>query len=157
MASNHITYDHYAAFGMIINTIADIDGLLDKIIIAMVKGQPTILPLLTLLSSKEKIDYIVAIAKISTMSPIAINGLEKLMDRVRKAHSLRNQIAHCTWIQGTKSGTIKPLMMSARTVLKMLGIEHNEKQWTAAELHAEVKRFQEVGKDLALFMKRYGL
>jgi hypothetical protein len=91
------------------------------------------------------------------MSPIAINGLEKLMDRVRKAHSLRNQIAHCTWMQGTKSGTIKPLMMSARTVLKMLGIEHNEKQWTAAELHAEVKRFQEVGKDLALFMKRYGL
>src|SRR5712664_4054405 len=74
-----------------------------------------------------------------------------------RCHPNRVQATHCTWMQGTKSGTIKPLMMSARTVLKMLGIEHNEKQWTAAELHAEVKRFQEVGKDLALFMKRYGL
>jgi hypothetical protein len=98
------------------------------------------------------------VAKISTMSPIAIDGLEKLMDRTDKAHGLRNQIAHCTWTPGTRPGTIKPMVMSAqRKALKMLGIEHNEKQWTADELKAEVKRYQEVGKDLALFMKRNGL
>jgi hypothetical protein len=72
MATNHITYDHYATFGMIINIIADIDILLDKIITTMlirpskvtsledvVKEHPTILPLLTMLSSRNKIDYIV--------------------------------------------------------------------------------------------------
>jgi len=43
------------------------------------------------------------------------------------------------------------------SVLKILGIEHNEKQWTAKELMAEAVRFQEIGHDLTAFMKRYGL
>jgi hypothetical protein len=158
--SNHITDEHYAAFGRIINTIADIDGLLDNIIVTIVQGKQkeVVLPLLTMLSSKSKIDYIVAMGKEgATMSPNAINELEKLMDRVRKAHNLRNQIAHCTWMRGTKPGTIKPLVMSARNVLKLLGIEHNEKQWTAAELNAEVQKFRKLGYDLADFARRSGL
>ena len=91
------------------------------------------------------------------MSSAVIEELEKLMDRVRKARGLRDQIAHCTWTAGTKPGKIKPLAMSARTVLKMLGIKHNEKQWTAGELNAEAKRYRELGHDLAGFMKRTGL
>jgi hypothetical protein len=100
--SNHITDEHYAAFGRIVNTIADIDGVLDSIIVAFVQGRHEVLPLLTMLNSKSKIDYIVAMAKESNMSPAAIKELEKLMDRVRKAHGLRDQIAHCTWMRGTK-------------------------------------------------------
>jgi hypothetical protein len=158
-SSNHITEEHYAAFGRIMNLIADIDGLLDAIIMAMVqaKQKEVVLPILTMLSSKSKIDYIVAMGKESTMSPAAINELEKLMGRVRKARGLRNQIAHCTWMPGRKSGTIKPLLMSARGVLKMLGIEHNEKQWTAKELDDEANEFRKLGHDLASFMKRNGL
>jgi hypothetical protein len=154
---NPISYDHYAAFGMIVRIVADIDHLLDRIIVAMVKGQPTILPILTMLGTKDKVDYIVAMANISTLSPIVINGLEGLMERVRKTQGLRNQIAHSGWMAGTKPGTIKPIMMTARTALKMLGIEHNEKQWTTDELKKEAKRFEEVGRDLLIFMKRYGL
>jgi hypothetical protein len=47
--------------------------------------------------------------------------------------------------------------MSARGVLKMLGIEHNEKQWTAKELDDEANEFRKLGHDLASFMKRNGL
>jgi hypothetical protein len=61
--SNHITYDHYAAFGLIVNTVADIDGALDSIIVAMVQGRLEVLPLLTMVSSKSKMDYIVAMGK----------------------------------------------------------------------------------------------
>jgi len=86
-----------------------------------------------------------------------IQELEKLMDRVRTAHVLRDQIAHCTWTWGTKPGKIKPCVMSARTVLKMRGTEPNEKQWTADELNAEAQRYRELGHDLASFMKRAGL
>jgi hypothetical protein len=156
-APNHITNEHYAAFGRIINTIADIDGMLDTIIVAMVQGGLQVLPLLTMLNSKSKIDYIVAIGDESNMSPNSIDELKKLMCRVRKAHGLRNRIAHCTWMQGTKPGTIKPLEMRARSALKMLGIEHNEKQWTAGALNAEADRFRELGHELADFMKRTGL
>ena len=157
--SNHITEEHYAAFGRIINLIADIDGLLDGIIMAMVqaKQKEVVLPLLTMLSSKSKIDYIVAMGKESTMSPAAVIELKNLMERVGKARGLRNQIAHCTWMPGRKSGTIKPLVMSARGVLKMLGIEHNEKQWTTRELDNRADEFRKLGDELAQFMKRNGL
>jgi hypothetical protein len=155
---NHITNEHYAALGRIVNTIADIDGTLDAVIVTMVQGKLEVLPLLTMLNSKSKIDYIIAMGKEgANMSPQMISELEKLMKRVRKAHGLRNQIAHCTWMQGTKPGTIKPLVMSARTVLKMLGIEHNEKQWTADALDEEAKRFRQLGHELVDFMKRANL
>jgi hypothetical protein len=61
-----MTRDHYAAFGLITRIVAEIDGLLDQIIIAIVKGQPTILPILAMLGTKDKMDYIEAMAKLST-------------------------------------------------------------------------------------------
>jgi hypothetical protein len=152
-----ITDDHYTAFGMIVHIVAEIDGLLDQIIITMVRGELTILPLLTFVGTKDKMGYIVAIAKESNLSPIAINGLEGLIKRAGKVHSLRNQIAHGGWIAGQRPGTIKPMTIYARETLKLLGIEHNEKQWTADELKAEATRYKRVGTDLATFMKRYGL
>jgi len=46
--SNHITDEHYAAFGRIVNTMAEIDAVLDGIIVAMAKGTMEVLPLLPL-------------------------------------------------------------------------------------------------------------
>ena len=113
-----------------------------------------------MVSSKSKGDYILAVGK-EGLSLELIQELEKLMDRVRTAHVLRDQIAHSTWTWGTKPGKIKPCVMSARTVLKMRGTEPNEKQWTADELNAEAQRYRELGHDLASFlasfMKRAGL
>ena len=154
--SNHITDEHYAAFGRIVNTMAEIDAVLDGIIVAMAKGTMEVLPLLPMVSSKSKGDYILAVGK-EGLSLELIQELEKLMDRVRTAHVLRDQIAHCTWTWGTKPGKIKPCVMSARTVLKMRGTEPNEKQWTADELNAEAQRYRELGHDLAGFMKSAGL
>jgi hypothetical protein len=154
--SNHITDEHYAAFGRIVNTMAEIDAVLDGIIVAMAKGTMEVLPLLPMVSSKSKGDYILAMGK-EGLSLELIQELEKLMDRVRTAHVLRDQIAHCIWTWGTKPGKIKPCVMSARTVLKMRGTEPNEKQWTADELNAEAQRYRELGHDLAGFMKSAGL
>jgi len=136
--------------------MAEIDAVLDGIIVAMAKGTMEVLPLLPMVSSKSKGDYILAMGK-EGLSLELIQELEKLMDRVRTAHVLRDQIAHCTWTWGTKPGKIKPCVMSARTVLKMRGTEANEKQWTADELNAESQRYRELGHDLAGFMKCAGL
>jgi hypothetical protein len=59
--------------------------------------------------------------------------------------------------RGSKSGTIKPLTMNARTLLKFRGNEHNEKQWTAAERDAEGQKFRKLGVELVAFMQRTGL
>jgi hypothetical protein len=152
-----VSNDHFVAFGTIINIMVDIDGSLDQMIIAIVRGDPTILPLLTLLGQKDKVDYISAMVKESTLSSIAISGLDGLLSRVRKAAGLRNQIAHCHWTAGSKPGAIKPMMLSSRTTLKTLGLEYYEKQWTAPELMAEARRFIELNNDLKTFMVRYGL
>jgi hypothetical protein len=118
-----VSNDHFIAFGTIINIMVDIDGLLDAMIVAIVKGEPVILPLLTLLGQKDKVDYISAMAKESTLPPIAKNGLDGLLSRIRKAAALRNQIAHCPWSPGSKPGAIKPMMLGARGTLKVLGID----------------------------------
>src|SRR5262245_34520563 len=83
--SNHITDEHYAAFGRIVNTMAEIDAVLDGIIVAMAKGTMEVLPLLPMVSSKSKGDYILAMGK-EGLSLELIQELEKLMDRVRTAH-----------------------------------------------------------------------
>ena len=152
-----LSYEHYAAFGMIIRVVAELDALLDQIIVAIIQGQPVILPLLTLLGTRDKTNYIVAMVKELTFPPIVRDGLERLIERVKSTQGLRNQIAHGGWIEGRKPGAIKPITMSAQATLKLLGLDTREKQWTAKELFAEAKRFEEIGRDLALFMKRYGL
>jgi hypothetical protein len=148
---------HFIAFGTIINIMVDIDGLLDRMIIAIVQGDPAILPLLSLLGQKDKVDYIAAMVKESTLPPFAKSGLDGLLSRVRKAAGLRNQIAHCPWSPGSTPGAIRPMMLSARGTLKVLGLDWYEKQWTAKELMDEARRFVELGHDLEMFMVRYGL
>jgi hypothetical protein len=155
----HMSREHYAGFGMVITMTCHLDGLLDQIIIAMTKStnEPAFYPILTFLSAKDKRDYIVAMAGVSTWPPYAIDGLTRLMARAKKALDLRNSIAHNIWRRGRRVGTIKPMSMSARGGLKLLGSEQNEREWTAPQLEAEARKIHQLGMDLAEFMKRYGL
>lgn len=60
-----------------------------------------------------------------------------LIDKVNDKAALRNNIAHCSWKPGQKPGTLRPMVMKTRGSVFILGIEHNEKEWAADELHAE--------------------
>jgi hypothetical protein len=153
----HMSREHYAGFGMVITMTCQLDGLLDQIIVAMTKAEPPAYPLLTFLSAKDKRDYIVAMAGVSTWPPYASKGMVGLMKRVKTAFDLRNTIAHAVWRKGRRAGTIKPMSMSARADLKILGSEPNEREWTAPHLIAEAHKIHELGTDLAKFMRRYGL
>jgi hypothetical protein len=155
----HLSREHYAGFGMVITMTCHLDGLLDQIIVAMTKSanEPAFYPLLTFLGANNKRDYIKAMAKVSKWPPYAIEGLSDLMDRTKSAFAVRNDIAHCTWKPGRRKGSIKPIFLSARGVLKVLGSGHNEREWTAAQLEAEARKIHELGLDLAKFMHRYGL
>jgi hypothetical protein len=155
----HMTQEHYAGFGLVVHLTSHLDALLDQIIVAMTKAaaEPTFYPLLTFLSAKDKRDYIVAITKEASWPPYLIKGMVDLMDRTKSAFSLRNDIAHCVWRPGRRKGTIKPMQMSARGVVKLLGSDHNEREWTASELIVEAQKIYQVGIDLGVFMRRYEL
>jgi hypothetical protein len=155
----HMTQEHYAGFGLVVHLTSHLDALLDQIIIAITKAaaEPTFYPLLTFLSAKDKRDYIVAITKEASWPPYAIKGMVGLMDRTKAAFSLRNDIAHCVWRPGRRKGAIKPMLMSARGVVKLLGSDHNEREWSAPELIVEAQKIYQVGIDLGTFMRSYGL
>ena len=54
---HHVTDEHFAGFGMIVNVFAEIETLLDEMIVAITKADPVfIVPLLTFLSMKNKRD-----------------------------------------------------------------------------------------------------
>jgi len=155
----YMTRDHYTGFGMVITMTCHVDALLDRIIVAMTKTavEPAFYPILTCLTTRDKRDYIVAMAGISTWPPAVVETLTHLMKRTKSAFEVRNSIAHCVWRKGRRSGTIKPMSMSARGALKLLGSEHNEREWSAPELMAEAEKIHQLGTDLAAFMKQYGL
>ena len=155
----YMTRDHYAGLGMVMTMTCHVDALLDQIIIAMTKTneEPAFYPVLTFLNNKDKRDYIVAMAQVSSWQPYVIKGLVGLMERVKVTFALRNSIAHNVWRKGRRLGAIKPISMSARGVLKLLGSDHNEREWTAPQLEAEEHKIHQLGIDLAKFMERYGL
>jgi hypothetical protein len=155
----YITEEHYTGFGMIVHMCSHIDAMIDRIIVSMNKSHalPQFYPLLTFLSSRDKRDYVIALAKISTLPPWAVNGLETFMDRAKTAFALRNDVAHNLWRRGRRKGTIKPTVLSARGVLKILGISHNEREWTASQLIAEAQKIHALGVELNMFMRSYDL
>jgi hypothetical protein len=110
----HMTRDHYAAIGMVVNTVAQIDELLDQIIIAMLDANPVAYTLLTLLNAKSKRNFIIAMAKTSNWTPEAVSRFGKLMARAKKASALRNTVAHCTFKAGLRPGPSSPCTLGAR-------------------------------------------
>ena len=155
---HHVTDEHFAGFGMIVNLFAEIETFLDEMIVAITKADPAfIVPLLTFLSMKNKRDYIAAMVNESVLSDNEKRRLEKIFSKIHKRAATRNNIAHWGWKPGKKPGTIKPFFLSARGVLKMLGIEHNEKEWTAGELKEEAAKIQNLCVELIRFMNDHEL
>jgi len=67
-----------------------------------------------------------------------VSGI-KLIDKVHDKSNLRNNIAHNSWKPGRREGSIKPLVLKTKGSVLMLGTGHNEKDWTAKELHSEAE------------------
>jgi len=153
----NISDEHYVAFGMITNALADLDGMLNAVIIAVVRQHPvTLTPILGMLNAKDKRDFIVTMMK-GLKSPTDSKQMEKLMSRLKTLSDLRNNIAHNRWKEGRKNGTIKPLVMRAREKLHITGLGDNEKEWTAKELRAEAENCKQLARDLKAYMVKHQL
>src|ERR1700688_328864 len=72
--------------------------------------------------AKDKRDYVIAKATISTWPTDAMKEFEKLMERTRTTFGVRNVIAHYMWKKDTRACAIKPINLSARR-LKREGMD----------------------------------
>jgi hypothetical protein len=80
-----------------------------------------------------------------------------LVEKINDKAVLRNNVAHNGWMKGKRAESIKPIVMKAKGRLITLGISHNEKDWLAAELHAEADEILTRTLALGMFFQQLGV
>ena len=80
----------------------------------------------------------------------------KLIEKIETKSRLRNYIAHSVWTKGRKPNSIKPMSITAKKKLKLLGFEHNEKEYTAKELERAAYEIGETYDQLKAFIESGG-
>ena len=67
--------------------------------------------------------------------------IEDVLEEVGKLSTLRNWIAHCTWNEGRREGTIKPMIIGLRgEEIKLRGHEHNEPEFSLDYFKEEAEK-----------------
>ena len=154
-----VTPEHATAFGLIINIFAKIEmqmqitaaGILDTDL-----GTAVILMGDTHYRQKQT-----TLRNLHATHGIAgyLNPrLIEILDEVSKLSKLRNHIAHSTWRAGRKPGSVKPMGMALRGgTPKPYGHEHNEKNYTVADLEASARSIEATSRRFTKFLSETGL
>ena len=139
-----ITDDHFKAFGRIVQAFVTVEILYAHLIEAILKIDKASSALVFAPYGYDGYKNLLkAIVSESSSSKEDQAEIFKLIDKVNDKSALRNNIAHCSWKPGRRAGSIKPMVLKTRGSVFILGIEHNEKDWTAEELNAEADQILE--------------
>jgi hypothetical protein len=93
----------------------------------------------------------------SDASKETIKAVLKLIDKIHTRSLLRNSVAHASWKRGKRPGSIKPLVLKTKGSLLLLGIHHNEKDWTAEELNREADQILDLALSLGKHLRANGI
>ncbi len=84
--------------------------------------------------------------------------LTAILDEIAKLSKLRNLVAHATWTAGRQPGAIKPMGMVLRGgIPRPYGHDHNEKNYTVADLEASARNLEATSKRFERFLSDTGL
>ena len=79
-----------------------------------------------------------------------------LVGNIVSFSKLRNYIAHSRWNVGTRPESFKPMSLNIRgDRADYLGLEDDEKDWTAKELNVEYQKLYKHSCDLIDFMSKH--
>ena len=96
-------------------------------------------------------------------STIGVNGhfnkdLVEALDDAHQHSSLRNWIAHATWVRGQRPNSIKPMQLRLRgKAPDPIGVDEEERDYTAKELKAAAKDLDAAGLKLMRVLRETGL
>jgi hypothetical protein len=158
LEAKFVTKDHLYAFGRIIQAFVSVETLYGHLILRILQVDDGVGPLLL---SGHGYDGLKNLLK-TIISALDITDDDKeaalkLVDRIGDKANLRNNVAHNGWKKGKRKGSIKPMVIKTKGTLKLLGVGHNEKDWTAAELHVEAQEILDRAYALGAFFKDRGL
>jgi hypothetical protein len=164
MAMNYLSDDHLRAFGQYITSYAHLEHTLHFVIAGLMgKDVPSVGILTSDMSSRQKFDAALAFVSYHGGDPDGPNAyrrlikLERLLEHAKTYSSLRNHIAHSYWKKGRKPGEIKPMSSSARGQIKVLGQDHNEKNYTAEEISQKADEIMETAQKIIDELEALGI
>ncbi|MGX1099977.1 hypothetical protein [Amorphus sp. MBR-141] len=154
----HISADHFAAFGRILHAFARVESLYEAAIMSALELEP-FQAAMTLAQSgyEQKKQLLFAIIEESSASADQAKEFKKLIDAISAKSALRNNIAHCVWRGGKRTGSIKPFVIKTKAKLLLLGHSDRERDWIAAELHAEADDLLERASAFKTFLADHGM
>jgi hypothetical protein len=153
-----ITDDHYRAFGKIIARFAGLEMILEAALAAMLKMQPGLAPLvMTTLRYEQKRDLLRTLNSMADWPSETRDEFDRLIKNADSVNKTRRYVAHSMWKPGRKVGRIKPMAITAKGDVKMLGMHHNEKEYSATDLEAEAKRIADIAQRFRRFLDHHGL
>lgn len=136
--SSHVSQEHYTAFGRIVHAFARVETILAEAIRCLLKMSTEQAAVSLSQYGYEQLRGLLQAMIEEASAPK--NHKEEFLDLIAAIHKkapLRNNVAHSVWRAGRKDKTIKPFVLKMKGKMFVLGTHHNEKDWTAEELHAE--------------------
>lgn len=152
-----VTLDHLTEFGGIIHIFAKLEFLVQATTAGLVGVDLlTVLAFTSDLNYRAKKDCVLNLARIKR--PDVVLELETLLDAIDKKAKLRNFVGHSIWCAGKRPGAIKPIGLQVRGgTPKLIGVNHNEKEWTAQDLRKEAAELEMLHSQFRSFLDKTGL
>ena len=153
-----LTSEHYRAFGRIVQAFVSVETLYAHIILRVFKIPDDAGAFVMSAYGYDNLkNFIKTMVSEWGASEEDKKACGDLIDGLKTKYKLRNYVAHTPWKPGHRAGSIKPMVIKTRGTLVILGTEHNEKDWTAEELHAEATDILQRGIAVAAFFQDRGV
>jgi hypothetical protein len=108
----HLTSEHLAAFGVVIQAFVRADHLIQAAIAGVMKVNPApVAVLIAGMSYSARRDALLALLEVTALPPKQAEMTKGYLADIHKHSKLRNWIAHSHWTQGSREGSVKPLQM----------------------------------------------
>jgi hypothetical protein len=150
--------DQLAAIGAIITLFARIEAGMEIAIAAFTDVEMwTVLVMTSDSGYRQKRAILQTVSQYPKIPRPSSKKFEKLLNAIHKRTKIRNLVAHATWANGRRPGSIKPVTHSIRSGKpKTKGHRKNEKDYTAADFWEEANKIRKVASDLQDFLVESG-
>ena len=145
-------------FGRIVHLFAVCEVDIKLAIAAMSEISPTIAGVLGEPYGAQNVKNVASsIAKLR-LDPSLQEEFSGIIGEIFSFSKLRNQIAHNRWIPGKRRNSFKPMRVNIRNnKAEFIGLDDEERDYTAKELNAEYQRLYKFDCKLIDFMEKSGL
>ena len=154
-----ITNNHLTIFGAIVHQFARFERLIEETIHELLGAKQLAVTAMTLsaLSYSNKKEALLSLLGIYDIKGVDGDKIKKYVTDFNAHSYLRNHIAHHTWIEGTRPGSIKPATISSRGgKLKVTGVLDSDQDYTISELDGIVRQLIQLATDFDSYMEKVG-